>query len=135
MASVVLAVVGINQYDDYGTLERKVNREIERLTDPLREIIVSEDRGVSALGREYALNKKVKHRVFKADWDTNGKQAGFLRNHDIVAAAHRLIIFYDGKCRYTKDLIDRALGARKLVKIVNVVPTQLTYTFEETKNG
>lgn len=135
MASVVLAVVGINQYDDYGLLERKLKNELNKLTDPLREIIVSEDRGISALGREYAVRNKIKHRVFKADWDGNGKQAGFLRNHDIVNAAHRMVIFFDGKCRYTKDLIDRALGARKLIKIVNVQPTDHSYVFEEPQSG
>lgn len=135
MASVVLAVVGINQFDDYEIVERKLKREIDRLTDPLREIIVSEERGISALGRTYASSNKIKHRVFKADWDANGKQAGFLRNHDIVNAAHRMVIFYDGKCRYTKDLIDRALGARKLIKIISVEPTQQTYVFEELKDG
>lgn len=131
MASVVLAVVGVNQFNDYAFVERKIKVELDKLTDPLREIIISEEKGVSALGRLYATQNKVKHRVFKADWDKNGKQAGFLRNDDIVSAAHRMIIFFDGKCRYTKDVIDRALGARKLIKIVSVAPTEQTYVFNE----
>lgn len=135
MPSVVLAVVGIAQFDDYGLVEKKVKTEIGKFSDPLREIIVTDERGVSALGREYGYRNKHKVKVFRADWDTNGKQAGYLRNHDVVSSAHRLIIFHDGKCPYTRDLIDRALGARKLVKIINVVPTELSYVFEERVDG
>lgn len=134
MPNITLAVVGIMQFDDYGLVERKVKKELERITDPLKDIIVTDERGVSSLGREFSYRNKIKCRIFKADWDNNGKQAGFLRNIDVVNAAHRLIIFYDGKCRYTKDIIDRALGARKLVKIVNVIPTQLSYVYKEDEN-
>jgi YspA, cpYpsA-related SLOG family len=44
----------------------------------------------------------------KADWATDGRAAGMIRNHHIVADADRLVAFWDGSSHGTKNSIDRA---------------------------
>lgn len=131
MATVVLTIAGMTQYDDFNFLKMKVDKFIENISEPLREILTTEDRGVASLGQLYASTINVKSRIFAADWDKEGKSAGFQRNTRLVAASDKIIVFHNGKCNYSKDLIEKALAARKLIKIVQIEPTQQSYTLPE----
>jgi hypothetical protein len=53
---------------------------------------------------------KLKHMLFKADWDKHGKAAGPIRNQQMAQEADGLIAFWDGKSRGTKDMIQKALN-------------------------
>lgn len=129
MSLLTIGVVGIHKFDDHAFVERKLNVALNQLVSGLKTFVVTEDRGVAALVRSFAERTDRKCKVYSADWDRNGKQAGYLRNQEVVAASDQLIVFYDGKCPYTKDVIDRAMMARRMLKIINVTPTERTYTF------
>lgn len=70
-------------------------------------------RGVDRLGERYARETDLDLEIFKADWDTHGKRAGYLRNVEMSKNADALIAIWDGKSRGTKHMIDIATG-RKL---------------------
>lgn len=55
--------------------------------------------------------------IFPALWDVYGKSAGYRRNADIVAAADRIVAFWDGKSRGTAHTIRLAQQANKPVEI------------------
>ena len=51
-----------------------------------------------------------------ADWDRDGTRAGILRNADMFDEACRaddvrMLIFWDGRSRGTKNMIDRCVAA------------------------
>lgn len=95
----------------------KVNAYISEL--PKDAIIVSGGAyGVDALavaaGRRYGLAVI----EILPDWEKFGKAAGMMRNSDIVAQCDRLVAFWDGMSRGTKDSIDKARKAGKRVEII-----------------
>ena len=55
--------------------------------------------------------------IHRADWDVNGKLAGFLRNSLIVNDSDCIVAFWDGQSRGTLDTIQKAVQAGKVVKI------------------
>lgn len=63
--------------------------------------------------------------IYKANWDLHGSRAGFLRNTTIVEKSDRIVAFWDGESRGTKDTIDKARQAGKLVEIVMAVNGQI----------
>ena len=70
----------------------------------------------------WAANAAVFHHldtlVFRADWKAHGRAAGMMRNQDIVDAADRLVAFWDGESRGTKDSIAKARARGIPVEIV-----------------
>jgi hypothetical protein len=72
------------------------------------------DRTAAATAR--ATGKQV--REFLPNWDRDGKSAGFKRNAEIVAAADRLVAFWDGKSRGTADTIEKARQADLTITVI-----------------
>lgn len=60
----------------------------------------------------------VAKRIFRPDWNTYGKGAGFQRNGQIVAASDRVVAFWDGKSKGTKDTMDKALNAQVELEVL-----------------
>lgn len=54
-------------------------------------------------------SKKWDKIILKPDWDKYGKRAGFLRNQLIIDEADKVIAFWDGKSKGTKNSIDLAV--------------------------
>ena len=55
--------------------------------------------------------------VFHADWKAYGRQAGPMRNPEIVAQADRFVAFWDGRSQGTLDTIVQAVNANLPVEI------------------
>jgi len=73
------------------------------------DIIISGGaRGVDSKAEILAYNLNISSLIIKPDWKANGMKAGFLRNTTIVENSDKLVAFWDGKSRGTKDSIDKA---------------------------
>lgn len=75
--------------------------------------------GVDIVAELAARKRKLSVQIFPADWKKFGKQAGFLRNHDIVTAADAVVAFWDGVSRGTAHTMHLAELAGKPVEVVN----------------
>lgn len=60
-------------------------------------------------GEDWARANKITINPFPANWEENGKAAGFLRNKEMAANADILVAFWDRKSSGTKNMIDIAL--------------------------
>ena len=108
-----VAIVGSRSF----TPLSKVREYISQL--PLDTIIVSGGaEGVDRQAVGWARVLQMETLVFKPDWDKYGKSAGILRNTQIVDACDRLVAFWDGESKGTKDSIDKARKAGKQVVII-----------------
>lgn len=76
--------------------------------------------GVDAQVRAWCEYEGVAYTVFYADWDIHGKAAGPIRNREMVAEAHVLLAFWDGKSRGTLSAIREAVKAGVDVRIYPV---------------
>lgn len=56
------------------------------------------------------------------DWDKHGKAAGYLRNVEMAKIGNELVVFWDGKSRGTKHMLDIAIK-RKIVPTTILIDT------------
>lgn len=105
-----IAIVGSRSYPYPDTVRAYVN------SLPLNAVIVSGGaRGVDSVAEATAKARGMKALIFPADWARHGKQAGFLRNQDIIAVCDRLVAFWDGQSRGTAHSLWLAQQAGKPV--------------------
>lgn len=97
------------------------------------EVISGNAAGADTVGEIWALNRFVPVRHFPARWDDleapgavvrerNGRRynavAGHQRNQQMADVATRLVVFWDGKSRGTRDMVQRAEAAKLPVDIL-----------------
>ena len=76
---------------DYELLARKLDHLLQNETEV--EIVSGGARGADQLGERYAQERGYKLRVFPADWNRYGKQAGYIRNVHMADYADALVAF------------------------------------------
>lgn len=113
-----IAVVGSRNFNNKDFVINKLSAiilDLEYYDDIL--IISGGAYGVDSWAEEVALIHKISKIIFKPDWDKYGKRAGFLRNELIVNEADKVIAFWDGQSKGTKNSIDLAIKAKKPIDI------------------
>jgi hypothetical protein len=84
----------------------------------ITEVVSGRARGADSLGEEYASDNFIPVQFSPADWDKHGKAAGFIRNKEMAIYADQAIVFWDGKSKGSKHMIETM---KKLGKPVTVV--------------
>jgi len=97
-----ISVVGSRAFDDYKLLR-------ETLDEYDIDLIVSGGAtGADSLAERYAKEENINTMIFKPDWKTHGKAAGFIRNRDIVVNGNLVVAFWDGVSKGTLSSINIA---------------------------
>jgi len=109
-----LAVVGSRTFNDY-VLVRETLKDVD-----IEEIVSGGAKGADRLAERYARDFGFPTKIFKPDWEGDGKAAGFIRNKQIVLYADKVIAFWDGHSKGTKNTIDLATEQGKLLKVIKV---------------
>ena len=73
--------------------------------------------GADYYGEEFAKEFKLEVEEYPADWDKHGKAAGPIRNEQMAKAANAVIVFWDGKSRGSKNMIDMAEKHNKPLRV------------------
>jgi hypothetical protein len=115
MRKVIIA--GSRKFNNYELLCHTCNMEFNLQTEI--EIVSGTAYGADKLGERYAIEKGYPIKKFPADWDKYGKSAGYKRNEEMAKYADSLIVFWDGKSKGTKHMID--LANRYGLKITGVL--------------
>lgn len=108
---VKVAIVGSRNYEDLSFVQSFV-RSLA-LKYPRAIIVSGGARGVDTAAEQQALRSGLRTTIFKPDWNRYGRQAGFLRNTDIINEAHVVVVFWDGESRGTADDMNKARKANK----------------------
>ncbi len=98
-------IAGSRDFNDYDRLKHDMFLFTKDLWDKI-EIVSGTARGADQLGERYAKEHNIPVKRFPADWDTHGKQAGYLRNMQMAEYADHLICYWDGKSKGTKMMLD-----------------------------
>jgi uncharacterized phage-like protein YoqJ len=98
-----LAVVGSRSYKDNLLAKKEAISLIcgAVLCYNIDKIVSGGAVGPDKWAEEAASEMKVEQVIYKPDWKTYGKSAGFRRNHDIINDADYVLIFWDGKSKGT----------------------------------
>jgi hypothetical protein len=83
-------------------------------------IIEGGAKGVDTLARLYAIEHKIPYEEHPADWDKNGRAAGYVRNVEMVKEADVALIIWDGKSKGTAHAmkICEKKGVKYLLKLM-----------------
>lgn len=83
-------------------------------------IIEGGAKGVDTLARLYAIERKIPYEEHPADWNKNGRAAGYIRNVEMVKEADVALILWDGKSKGTAHAmkICEKKGVKYLLKLM-----------------
>jgi YspA, cpYpsA-related SLOG family len=112
---MITAVVGTRTFQDADALARV----LDTLDPPVTRVVSGGAAGADTLAEAWARKHAVPCTVLKPDW-SKGRQAGHLRNYDIVQASDRVVAFWDGVSKGTASTIAMARRAGKLLMVIKV---------------
>lgn len=114
---VKVAIVGSRTFNDYDLAEKYIDKTCDDNAYLICKIISGGAKGADSIAEKYARKHNIETQIFKPDWDTYGKSAGFRRNKDIIENCDICIAFWDGVSKGTKHDIDLCKKMNKLIFI------------------
>lgn len=113
-------IAGTRSFADYSLLRSACDRYLSQKGQTHDIIIVSGTaRGADRLGEQYALERGYQLQRFPADWEKNGRAAGYMRNADMANYSDALIAFWDGQSKGTRNMIETARKKGLAVRVIN----------------
>jgi hypothetical protein len=105
-----LLIAGSRDFTDYNLLEQLTDQALQNRTEQIC-IVSGGARGTDTLARQYAYEKQYDYLEFKADWNTFGKSAGYIRNEEMHKFISQFenrgaLYFWDGESRGTAQNFD-----------------------------
>jgi hypothetical protein len=113
-----LAIVGSKSFNDYEYLQSVIRQEFDK---NLIELIISNEmEGTAKLGERYAAENNIPQKTVYSEWAKYGKNASIMQIIDIVKTSDKVLAFWDGRHKETKQSIDQAIRFEKdvVVKLV-----------------
>ena len=114
--SFKVIVAGSRGFVDYQFLKYKLDKLLINKLDIC--IISGGAKGADTLGERYAKENNMHLLIFKAGWDRYGKSAGYRRNYLMAKKADACVVFWDGKSKGSKHMIDIAKEFKIPVRVV-----------------
>ena len=116
-----LVVAGCRTFHDYSVASSEIKKLLQKLDAEYSVIIVSGcAEGADKLGEKYAAEHNLTIERFPAEWDKYGKYAGPRRNAQMARIADAVLVFWDGKSRGTKNMIENAKKAKKPYTVISI---------------
>lgn len=109
-------IAGSRTFDDYPKLKKKLDSILKNQKDIT--IISGTASGADRLGERYADENHHKLEKYPAMWDIFGKSAGYKRNEEMGSIADSCVVFWDGKSKGTKHMIDIAKKNKLKLRII-----------------
>lgn len=100
-------VAGGRDFNNYAGLAASLDYLLKNINDEI-QIVCGMARGADKLGEQYAKERGYKVIYMPADWDIDGRSAGFKRNIKMAEYADALVAFWDGKSPGTRHMIETA---------------------------
>jgi len=115
---IKVIVAGSRGFDSYRLLKFKLRNLLMNVDLTEVEIVSGGARGADSLGERFAREHGCKIKRFIPDWDSLGKQAGFVRNWEMAKYADACVVFWDGKSKGAKHMMDLARKEELKLRIV-----------------
>ena len=102
-------IAGSSGFDDYTLFENKCNHFLSEKIKTHSIIILSgTSYRISSIINRYSYEHNLITIPFDAEWEKYGQCAGNISNEKMINCADAVIAFWDGKSKFTKNLIDMA---------------------------
>lgn len=100
-----------------GSRNLTVSNMKQYLPENVTEIVSGGARGVDTCAREYAEAHSIKLTEFLPQYEKYGRCAPLKRNLQIIDYADEVLVFWDGKSRGTKFVIEHCRARNKSVRV------------------
>jgi hypothetical protein len=115
-----LAVIGSRTFHNQNLVNEILDLLCVRQHISITLIISGGAQGVDTLAEEYARTRSIPLMVIKPNYSQYGRSAPIIRNGQIVDQSDYVIAFWDGQSPGTRNTIERATNAGKLVQTVRI---------------
>jgi len=113
-----IIIAGSRGYSDYKDFSHWLDLCFAKVKQPI-EIVSGGAIGPDSMGERYARENGHKLKQFLPQWKLHGKRAApFIRNKDMGDYADRLIAFWDGKSKGTKNMIEYMRKLKKKIQVI-----------------
>lgn len=92
---------------------------------PITLVVSGGAAGADSLAEVWARSRGLPLRIYRADWNKDGRSAGFKRNTEIAEGCDFVVAFWDGRSRGTLDTLAKAADKVRVVieeRLVCVLP-------------
>ena len=115
-----VVVAGGRTFSDYELLRTTLDSLLRAKRTTHHVVIISgAARGADKLGERYSDETEgVTTMQFFADWDNKGRSAGYLRNAQMASTADAVVVFWDGKSKGSKHMVDISKAAGLPLRVV-----------------
>lgn len=113
-----LAIIGSRGFNNYELLKQTIYKYFGTDIPSLEEIISGGAVGADSLGAKFANDYNIKLTEFIPEWHKHGKNAGFIRNEDIIKNADVVLAFWNGYSNGTKNALEWAKKYKKTSLII-----------------
>ena len=104
-----IIIAGGRDFSDYDMLRSEVDTFLSDFDSQDEiEVISGCAKGADRLGERYGVSTGCLVKYFPANWEKYGKRAGYIRNREMAEYANMCVVFWDGKSRGSKNMIDTA---------------------------
>lgn len=93
---IKLAIVGSREFNDFLKLQTLIDKFLKENDYSIDVIISGGCRGTDKLATRYGKENNIEIKEFIPEWQKYGKQAGYIRNREIVNACDFCIAFWSG---------------------------------------
>lgn len=113
-----VAVVGSRNFSKC----EMIRTTMDKLIDEIGEftLVSGGADGPDKVAEKWADSRGLRKKIFPADWENGGKNAGMKRNAFIINHADMIIVFWDGESTGTLDSLKRA-KRKKALKIDGMI--------------
>ena len=113
-----LIIAGSRTFGNYKLLSAHLDDICARYD--ITEIVSGTAAGADSLGELYAKDHNISVTRFPADWNKYDRSAGPIRNAQMADYADACIVFWDGKSKGTKSMINLAKQKGLATRIVYI---------------
>ncbi|MBQ8908383.1 MAG: DUF2493 domain-containing protein [Clostridia bacterium] len=118
MKAYRIVVAGCRDFNNYEKLEIELDAHLKTIENCQIIIISGCASGADTLGERYAAEHNLSVERYPADWERYGRAAGPKRNMQMAMVADEVIVFWDGKSRGTKNMIDSSKKTNTPYKVI-----------------
>jgi len=111
MADMIFKIIiaGGRDFSDYDMLRSEMDTFLSDFDSQDEiEVVSGCAKGADRLGERYGVSTGRLVRYFPAHWERYGSAAGPYRNREMAEYANMCVVFWDGKSRGSKNMIDTA---------------------------
>ncbi len=101
-----LLVAGSRGFTNYEQAEVAIGNFLESHPHLDVDIVSGGARGADEMGEMFSREVLEKEPdIYPADWDRYGKSAGYIRNEEMACVCTHAVVFWDGKSKGTKNML------------------------------